>query len=58
MTKRRTISRRTALKVGAAAAALPLVHVRTAHAAGSLSIGLWDHWVPAANDVMKKQVAE
>jgi len=56
MTKRRPISRRTALKVGAAAAALPLVHIRTAGAAGSLSVGVWDHWVPAGNDVMKKQV--
>jgi len=57
MTKRRPISRRTALKVGAAAAALPLVHIRTAGAAGSVTLGCWDHWVPAANDVMKQQVA-
>ena len=58
MAKARTISRRKALKAVAAAVALPLVHVRTAGAAGKLSLGLWDHWVPAANDVMKKQVAE
>ena len=50
------MSRRSALKIGAATAALPLVHIRTAHAAGRLSIGFWDHWVPAGNDVMKKQV--
>ena len=50
------LSRRKALKLGAAAAALPLVHVRTAGAAGKVSIGFWDHWVPAGNDVMKKQV--
>ena len=54
------LSRRDALKatVAAGAAALPLVHARTAHAAGKLAIGLWDHWVPGANDVMKKIVAE
>ena len=51
------LSRRKALKLGAAAAALPLVHVRAAGAAGKVSIGFWDHWVPGANDVMKKQVA-
>lgn len=51
------ISRRKALKIGAAAAALPLVHIRTAGAAGKLSIAFWDHWVPAGNDAMKRQVA-
>lgn len=50
------VSRRKALQIGAAAAALPLVHIRTAHAAGKVSIGFWDHWVPAGNGVMKKQV--
>jgi hypothetical protein len=58
MAESRQVSRRSALKVGAAAAALPLVHIRTAGAAGKLSIGLWDHWVPAGNDVMRKQVQE
>ena len=52
------LSRRTALKAATAAAALPLVHIRTAAAAGSLSAGLWDHWVPGANDVMRKLVNE
>jgi hypothetical protein len=52
------LSRRDALKAGVAAAALPLVHVRTAHAAGSLKLAFWDHWVPAANPVMKQLVAE
>ena len=50
-------SRRQALKLGAAAAALPLVHIRSGRAAGKVSIAFWDHWVPAGNDVMKKQVA-
>jgi ABC-type glycerol-3-phosphate transport system substrate-binding protein len=51
------LSRRKALKLGAAAAALPLIHVRTAGAAGKVSIGFIDHWVPAGNDAMKKQIA-
>jgi len=55
MTKR-SISRRGALKLGAAATALPLVHIRTGHAAGKVSIGFWDHWVPGGNDVMQQQV--
>ena len=50
------MSRRRALQLGAAATALPLVHIRTAGAAGKVSIGFWDHWVPGANDVMQKQV--
>jgi ABC-type glycerol-3-phosphate transport system substrate-binding protein len=56
MLKSPKISRRNAVKLGAAAAALPLVHIRTAGAAGKLNIGFWDHWVPGANDVMQKQV--
>ncbi len=55
MTKR-SISRRGALKLGAAATALPLVHIRTGRAAGKVAIGFWDHWVPGGNDVMQKQV--
>lgn len=53
------ISRRTVLKMGgavAASAALPLIHVRTARSAGELSVGFWDHWVPAGNTAMKRQV--
>jgi ABC-type glycerol-3-phosphate transport system substrate-binding protein len=51
----RKITRRGTINL-AAAAALPLVHIRSAGAAGKLSIGFWDHWVPGANDVMQKQV--
>ena len=29
--------------------------VRGAYAAGKISVGFWDHWVPDANEVMKKQ---
>ncbi len=56
MTKSFKLSRRQALKLGAAATALPLVHIRTAGAAGKVAIGFWDHWVPGGNDVMQKQV--
>ncbi len=51
------VTRRGAIRLGAAATALPLVHIRTAAAAGKLSIFLWDHWVPAGNDVARKQIA-
>ena len=56
MPRHNRFTRRTALKLGAAAAALPLVHIRTGGAAGKVSIGFWDHWVPGGNDVMQKQV--
>ena len=56
MSKPWTMPRRRAVKLGAAAAALPLVHIRSAGAAGNLNIGFWDHWVPGANAVMQKQV--
>src|SRR5271155_6052820 len=56
MSKPSNVSRRNAVKLGVAAAALPLVQIRTAGAAGKLNIGFWDHWVPGANDVLQKQV--
>ncbi|MBV9757811.1 MAG: extracellular solute-binding protein [Alphaproteobacteria bacterium] len=56
MARSKGVSRRRALQIGAATAALPLVHVRTAGAAGSVSIAFWDHWVPDGNKVMQKQV--
>ena len=60
MTRVRRITRRQALKAtaGAVGATLPLVHVQTAAAAGKLTMGIWDHWVPAANPVMKGLVDE
>ena len=50
------VSRRKALKLGAATAALPLVHIRSGRAAGKLSLAFWDHWVPKGNEVMQKQI--
>ena len=56
MEKSGRMTRRNALKLGAAATTLPLVHIRTADAAGKL-VGLWDHWIPKAkNDTMTRQV--
>ena len=56
MSKPRRVSRRTALSIGAGAAALPWVHIRTAGAAGKLNIGLVDHWVPNSNEKIKQQI--
>src|SRR5271156_4732422 len=56
MSIKHPITRRKALRLGAAATALPLVHIRTAGAAGKLSLALWDHWVPTGNAAMKKLV--
>src|SRR3954471_16651840 len=47
-----SIDRRRFLSASAAAMAAP--YVRTSHAAGSLAVGFWDHWVPGANDVLTK----
>src|SRR5690554_3142707 len=53
-------SRRRFLKGAAAtgAAVLAMPYVKTAHSAGKVSLGLWDHWVPGANDVMTQVVQE
>ncbi len=54
---KREATRRKVLKFGAAASVLPWVHVRSAKAAGTLSIFLWDHWVPATNATARQQIA-
>src|SRR5437899_2694417 len=46
-TRRRFVATSTA----ATATLIASPFVRTAGAAGKLSIGFWDHWVPGANDV-------
>ncbi len=58
MKKSLTISRRGTVKLAVAAAALPLVHIRTAGAAGKRNIGVWDPWVPCANTGRQAQVDE
>ena len=54
LTRRQFVAASTAVSAGLVAA--PYVH--TAHAAGSLTIGLWDHWVPGANDVVAKIIQD
>ena len=56
MSKPRHLSRRGAVKLVAATAALPLVHIRTVGAAGKLGIGVVDHWVPKSNEMLKQQI--
>jgi ABC-type glycerol-3-phosphate transport system substrate-binding protein len=43
---------------GTAAVAMSAPFVRGAHAAGKLSMGFWDHWVPGANSATEKFVRE
>ena len=51
-----TITRRSVLKTAALAstAVLAAPYVRGAYAAGSLTLGCWDHWVPGANNALIK----
>jgi ABC-type glycerol-3-phosphate transport system substrate-binding protein len=53
-------SRRKVLagSLAGSAVALAAPFVRTAHAAGSLSVGMWDHWVPGASPAMEKLIKE
>src|SRR5215813_1339085 len=53
---RSAITRRSALKTAALAtsALIAAPYVRGAHAAGKISIGFWDHWVPNANSATKE----
>ena len=46
---RRTFIQTTAIAAGATLAA---PYIKTGHSAGRLELGLWDHWVPGANDAM------
>lgn len=58
MTKSRVTRRRFMATTAAASAIVAAPFVRTANAAGKLSVGLWDHWVPGANDATKKAIEE
>ena len=57
---RAKISRRrfVATTAAASAATLTAPFARTAHAAGKLTVGLWDHWVPNANVATKALIEE
>ena len=58
--KRKTLTRRRFVAASAAASAsiMAAPFVRTTHAAGKLTIGFWDHWVPGANDASRALVEE
>ncbi len=49
-------SRRSVLKSAAlgSVAAIAAPYVKTTYAAGTLSLGVWDHWVPGANATLTK----
>ena len=50
-TTRRAVLKNAAL---ATTAVLAAPYVRGAHAAGSITMGCWDHWVPGANNTLTK----
>ncbi len=52
------LSRRGVVAGGAAFGLVGAPFVRRANAAGSLTIGLWDHWVPGANEVQAAIIKE
>jgi hypothetical protein len=47
-------TRRNVLKTAAlgSVAAVAAPYVRTSYAAGTLTLGCWDHWVPGANNTL------
>ena len=54
---RTRLTRRTLLQTAATTAVVaPFAH--SAYAAGKLSVGFWDHWVPGANDTLTKLCKE
>ena len=61
---RSRLTRRAVLKAAAltppvfAAGSLATPFVRGAYAAGKLSVGIWDHWVPGASQVIQKLTQE
>jgi ABC-type glycerol-3-phosphate transport system substrate-binding protein len=52
------VSRRRVVVAGTALGLVAAPFVRGAHAAGKLSVGFWDHWVPNANDATTALVKE
>src|SRR6201991_1456837 len=52
------VTRRRVVAGGAALGLVAAPFVRSAYAAGSITIGLWDHWVPGANDVQTAIIKE
>ncbi|HTR85203.1 MAG TPA: extracellular solute-binding protein [Reyranella sp.] len=58
MASARITRRRFAAGTAVLSASLTAPFVRGAHAAGKLSMGFWDHWVPDANKATEKLVRE
>src|SRR5215467_10698205 len=58
MPKPRALARRTLLKSAAGAGALPLVHIRTAGAAGSLSAAFASSFVPGWDVAMRRLIED
>jgi len=52
------LSRRGVMAGGVAAGLAGAPFVRSANAAGTITIGLWDHWVPGANDMQTAIIKE
>jgi ABC-type glycerol-3-phosphate transport system substrate-binding protein len=52
------LSRRRVVAGGAAIGLVGAPFVRSANAVGNLTIGLWDHWVPGANEVQSAIIKE
>jgi len=57
---RRKLSRRQFVAASAisSAALMTAPYIQTAHAAGKLTMGFWDHWVPGANKASTELVNE
>ena len=51
---RRAVLKTAALTPPAIAASLTAPFVHGAYAAGTLSVGTWDHWVPGASQVLQR----
>ena len=54
----KSVVTRRGVMAGGTALGLTAPFVRSANAAGSLTIGLWDHWVPGANEVQSAIIKE
>jgi ABC-type glycerol-3-phosphate transport system substrate-binding protein len=54
----KSVVTRRGVVAGGVALGLAAPFVRSANAAGSLTIGLWDHWVPGANEVQSTIIKE
>src|SRR5882724_13473064 len=58
MSQSSVVTRRRVVAGGAAIGLVASPFVRSANAAGSLTVGLWDHWVPGANEVQSAIIKE